>query len=85
MNATIVLCDLHNCAATLAHGHSGRALATALAPLPGFVAFVTLDMDAGTDAVATLCLMEERVGLAEAEHMIAQWQREHGAWDRAKW
>jgi hypothetical protein len=76
MYATIILCDLHNRTSTLTHGHSGRTLASALAALPGFVAFVALDMDAGVGSVATLCLMEERAGLAEAERVIAQWQAE---------
>lgn len=79
MYATIVLCDVHNHTPTLAHGHSGRTLASALAALPGFVAFVTIDMNAGTGAVATLCLMEERAGLVEAERVIARWQEEQSA------
>jgi len=79
MYATIVLCELHSGAADLAHGPAWRTLTAALAALPGFVAFVALEMDAGAGTVAALCLVEEHAGLAEAERVIAQWQREQVA------
>lgn len=79
MYATIVHCELQNGTATLAHGQAGRTLTAALAALPGFVAFVALEMDAAAGTVTAVCLVEERAGLAEAERVIAQWQREQGA------
>jgi hypothetical protein len=79
MYATIVRCEPRNGTAALAHGQAGRTLIAALAALPGFVAFVALEMDAGAGTVTAVCLVEERAGLAEAERVIAQWQGEEGA------
>jgi hypothetical protein len=77
MYATIVECDLSAFAPAAGTGYSGRTLATALSALPGFVAFVALDLEAGMGTVAALCLVEERAALEEAERVIARWQREH--------
>jgi hypothetical protein len=79
MYATIVRYEMHNCTAALAYGHAGRTLTAALAALPGFVAFVALEMDTAAGTVTAVCLVEERAGLAEAERVIAQWQRAQGA------
>ena len=79
MYATIVHCELHNCTSAFAHGHTGRTLTAALAALPGFVAFVALEMDTGEGTVTAVCLMEERTGLAAAEAVIARWQGEQSA------
>jgi hypothetical protein len=79
MYATIVMCELRNGTAALGHEQAGRTLTAALAALPGFVAFVALDTDAMAGTVTAVCLVEERAGLADAERVIAQWQREQGA------
>jgi hypothetical protein len=79
MYATVMLCEPRNGTATLAHGQAGRTLTAALAALPGFVAFIALEMDTGAGTITAVCLVEERAGLAEAERVIAQWQRAQGA------
>jgi hypothetical protein len=77
MYSTIVQCDLRNLTSAPIHGHAGRALSTALAALPGFLAFVAIESDVEAGRFITICLVEERAGVEEAERVIAQWQREH--------
>lgn len=78
MYATIVRCDLHTRMCAGARRQHGRALAKALAALPGFVAFVALDVDADAGMVAALCIFEEQASMAAADGVIAEWQQEHG-------
>jgi hypothetical protein len=76
MYATIIHCDMHAIASAHARGQMGRTLATALAALPGFIAFVALDADTVTGAVAALCIFEEQTSIAPAARVIAQWQHD---------
>jgi hypothetical protein len=79
MYATIVQCDMHAIASSEERGRMGRTLGTALAGLPGFVAFVALDTEGEAGTVAALCIVEERAAMAAVDHAIAQWQRDFPA------
>jgi hypothetical protein len=74
MYATIVRCDLRTITPSQARECAGRSLATRLSLLPGFVAFIALESEAGD--ITAVYLVEERMGLAAAERVIAQWQGE---------
>ena len=74
MYATMVQCAMCVAASPHARGRLGRTLATALGTLPGFVAFVAFDGDAG--AVTALCLFEDHLSMADAQRVIARWQRD---------
>lgn len=76
MYATMIRCDLGARASAAAREGSARALATALAALPGFVAVVAIETDAAAGAMTAVYLVEENTGLAAAERVIAQWQGE---------
>lgn len=75
MHATIIECDMHTIASSHERGRAGRNLATFLSEIPGFVAFVALDADAGR--VAALCIFEDPAGTEAAGRTIEAWQREH--------
>ena len=74
MYATMVQCAMPEVASPHARGRLGRTLAAALGALPGFVAFVAFDGDAG--AVTALCLFEDRPSMEAAQPVIARWQRD---------
>ena len=77
MYATIVEYDMHAGSSSHERGRVGRTLATLLGDIPGFVAFVALDVDAGAGRVAALCIFEHLGGIDSADHVINQWQQEH--------
>lgn len=79
MYATMIQCDMHAIASSEERGRTGRTLGTALAALPGFVAFVALDAEGEAGTVAALCIFEERAGVEGAHGVIAQWQRQYPA------
>jgi hypothetical protein len=54
---------------------AGRALATRLSVLPGFIACVAIEDDAG--AITALCIVEDQTGIAAATSLTAQWHRDH--------
>lgn len=66
-----------------ARGRTGRALATTLASLPGFLAFIALDSDPSAGAVTVLCLFDRQASIAAAEGAIARWQQDAQASSRA--
>lgn len=74
MYATIIRCDLHGIESSHARGQAGRTLATALGALPGFLAFVAVDGEAGM--VAALCIVEDRASLTAARRVTARWQQD---------
>jgi hypothetical protein len=80
MYATIVRCDLRTITPSQARECAGRSLATRLSLLPGFVAFIALESEAGD--ITAVYLVEERMGLAAAERVIAQWQGEEAVESR---
>jgi hypothetical protein len=79
MYATIVEVILRTPGSAAAHGHTGRALANALAALPGFLAFLALDTDAASGAVTMLCIFADAAGIEASEREIARWQRDENA------
>lgn len=62
-------------ASSRARGQHGRALASALAVLPGFVAFIALEAEDG--AVRGLCICADDATLTEAQEFALEWQGEH--------
>ena len=79
MYATMIQCDLGVLADADDRGRAARALTTALAALPDFVAVVAIETDAEAGGFTAVYLVEERAGLAEGERVIAQWQGEQAA------
>ncbi len=51
----------------------GRALASRLSALPGFVAYVALAEETG--GIAAICICEDAETLAAANDLIAAWRR----------
>lgn len=75
MYATIVRCDMRTVTPPQARERAGRALATSLSAVSGFVAFVAIEGDAGE--ITALCIVEDQIGIAEATRLTAQWHRDH--------
>ncbi|MEZ4520185.1 MAG: hypothetical protein R3A46_00880 [Thermomicrobiales bacterium] len=76
MHASIFRFDLGSNTSPRERGRRGRTLATALAAVPGFVAFLALESEAGW--LAGLCICIDPAALARAQQVAADWQREHG-------
>jgi hypothetical protein len=81
MYATVMQCDLGAYSSVAACERAARDLATALAALPGFVAFVAIETDSAAGVVTAVYLDEEHAGLAAAERVIAHWHGQEGAMD----
>jgi hypothetical protein len=67
---------LHPTSARAACARSGRALANALAVLPGFLAVVVVENDPAAGAITVLCPFGTPVSITVAEGAIARWQRD---------
>ncbi|HET7037303.1 MAG TPA: hypothetical protein VFI42_16580 [Thermomicrobiaceae bacterium] len=77
MHATIFPIDLGDRTSSRERGRTGRALASALACLPGFVACIGLED--GDGAVAVLCICVNAVSLEQARQVAEDWQRNNDA------
>ena len=75
MYASMVLLDLDGELSSRERGRLGRTLASELAQLPGFIAFVALET--ATGSVGGFCICANPVTLAEAQIRIEAWQRDH--------
>ena len=75
MYAAMFPLDLGGQASSRERGQHGRALASELAALPGFVAFIALEAEDG--AVRCLCICADAATLTEAQEFALAWQGEH--------
>jgi hypothetical protein len=80
MHAT-VWCDTTIDGASDQDARVGRALATHLSKLPGFVAYVALEVETG--GIAAVCIFEDTNSMAVANDLIAAYQGMEGAWQGA--
>jgi hypothetical protein len=76
MHASMFSLDLGSSAASRNRAQRGRALAAALAALPGFVAFIAIEAQDGT--VTGLCICVDAEALEVARRKAVDWQREVG-------
>ena len=77
MHAT-VWCDTTMDGASEQDARVGRALATRLSKLPGFVAYVALAVETG--GIAAMCIFEDTTSMAAANDLIAADQGAEGSW-----
>jgi len=73
MYATLFYLDLGKSESFRDRGQSGRSLATALAALQGFVAFIAVEAEDGT--VAGLCVCADAAALEAARRTADTWQQ----------
>jgi hypothetical protein len=78
MYATVYQITFTTLASADARGRTGRSLASALAALPGFLAFIALESEPNSGAVTLLCLFDRQARYA-AECVIARWQQDERA------
>jgi hypothetical protein len=76
MYATIFQSTLDTVGSAEERGRTGRSLATALAALPGFLAFIALDSDPARGTVTLVCLFDGQSRIAATEGVIAQWEQD---------
>ncbi len=76
MHASMFHIDLEGRASSRDRDQSGRALATVLGAVPGFVAFIALEAEDGT--VGGLCIGVDAGTLEGMRQVMEAWQRERG-------
>lgn len=79
MYASLFHLDLGSDASSRERDRSGRALATALASVPGFLAFLALETADG--GVTGLCICEEAMMLGAVQQVAEEWQRARAGTD----
>ncbi len=79
MHASMFHLDLGDHLTTRERAQRGRALAAALAGLPGFVAFIAIEAEDGK--AAGFCICVDAPALESARLKVEQWQRDEGGDD----